>query len=382
MCFITLMLVDSYQERNIQIESRNAQRELPPMLGNLFVAMRHHLKHIVTESHFKTHNNTHEIRHTERQTKQSANWMEQITKWQNSMKHKRHYSYLINNLDICKGLTDQKIIILVYSAINNFKKRTSLRNTWADPRIVDKKRFSVVFLLGKTNEKSEQDLINLESEKYGDIVQGDFLDVYHNLTHKGLFGFQWVMDYCQNAHLVLKVDDDVFLDIFKILDNYADASFESGYLGCQVREIGYSPISREGRWTLDEKYFPGQTFFPFRHCNGYFVLLSPDIVANILELSVVTEPKLWIDDVYLFGLLPSKIKSINLTPLTNNLSLYEDHSMNCFGDVKQCRLLMGYAYNQGSVEKLWKLAVMNSYKFVEKYGNLGYIFMKSVKLSR
>ena len=374
------MLADSYKVRNLQIESSNAQGELPPMVGELFVAMRRQFKRVVTDN-LKAMENTHEIRHKEpQQTKHSANWTEQITKWQNSVTHERHYKYLINNENLCKDLTDQKIVILIYSAIKNSNKRVSLRNTWADPRIVDKKRFSVVFLLGKTNEKTEQDLINAESEKYNDIVQGDFLDVYNNLPDKGLLGFQWILDYCQNARIVLKVDDDVFVDIFKVLDEYADKSYESGYLGCHVREIRYSPISREGRWALDEKYFPGQTFFPFRHCNGYFVLLSPDIVAKILELSAVTEPRLWVDDVYLFGLVPSKLESLNLTQIENNLSLYEGDSMKCFGDVKQCRLLMGYTYNNGSVEKLWKLAILNSYQFVEKYGNLGYIFIKSIKL--
>ena len=386
MCFITLMLVDSYEKRNIQIEYAgysNTEGKLPPMVGELFVAMKRQLKHIAANHQAKTSSeNTRGIYHKGvPQTEHSANWTELIREWRANVTYERKYNYMINNENLCKDLTDQKMVILIYSAIKNSDKRISLRNTWADSRIANKKRFTVVFLLGKTAEKSDQDLINAESEKYNDLVQGDFLDLYHNLPDKGLFGFQWVMDYCQNARVVLKVDDDVFVDIFKLLDKYADETYESGYLGCQVREIGYSPISREGRWALDEKYFPGQTYFNFRHCNGYFVMLSPDIVRKILELSAKTEPRLWLDDVYLFGLVPSKIESLNLTQLWNNLSAYEDDAMNCFGDVKRCHLFMGYTYNNKSFEKLWKLAILNSYEFVEKYGNQGYIFIKSIKLS-
>ena len=378
MCFIMLMLADSHPQFAVESGRHQRHQGIPAIFGHVYVGLRKHITDVeATENRI---NSTKEVSSILRagghgfQTGFSRNWTETVKQWQKEIHH-RDYNYQINNLNLCKGLSDQRIVILVYSATSNAQKRSALRETWADPRVADKKRFTVVFLLGETNDENEQKLISAESEKYQDVVQGDFLDTYHNLTHKGLFGFQWVRDFCQNARLVLKVDDDVFLDIFKILDTYADESYERGQLACQVREIGNSPILREGKWKLDEKYFPGETSYTFRHCNGYFVMMSLDVVKQLLAVSE-KEPKIWIDDVYLFGILPSKLDSVNMTQLINVLSLYEDNAMACFQDVSPCRLLSGYTYNQGSIQKLWRLALMNSFTFTGKYGNLAYVFMK------
>ena len=43
----------------------------------------------------------------------------------------------------------------------------------------------IVFLLGKPKKDSTQALIEHESRLHRDIVQGNFQDEYHNLTHKG-----------------------------------------------------------------------------------------------------------------------------------------------------------------------------------------------------
>ena len=41
---------------------------------------------------------------------------------------------------------------------------------------------------------AEEELIRSESEKYGDLLQGDFQDNYHNLTLKHMMGLQYAAD--------------------------------------------------------------------------------------------------------------------------------------------------------------------------------------------
>ena len=382
MCYITLMLADSQSEHTVNqpFETKERLRGRASLLGHVYITLRKNVFGVAEEV-VVPQNNTQLLKNNFRAAKWlqersgSRNWTNTVKNWQAGVKH-TNYSYIINNMALCEGLSEPKMIVLVYSATNNFRKRASLRRTWADPRILNIKRFSVVFLLGTTEDKDQQRLIDLENERYKDIVMGDFLDSYQNLTHKGLFGFQWIMDFCQNARIVLKVDDDVFVNIFRLLESTRKDSFEHRQIACQVREIGNSPILREGRWKLDNSFFPGRTFYPFRHCNGYFVVMSLDVVKTLLEASV-NETYLWIDDVYLYGLLPSKV-NINIAQVMNILSLNEEQAATCLSNTHPCPLLMGYTYTDGAIERLWKLSLMNSFSLTENYSDLGYILTKQV----
>ncbi len=39
---------------------------------------------------------------------------------------------------------------------------------------------------------------------------------YRNLTYKHIMGLKWVSTHCSNAHTVVKVDDDTFVNIFQL----------------------------------------------------------------------------------------------------------------------------------------------------------------------
>ncbi len=56
---------------------------------------------------------------------------------------------------------------------------------------------------------------------YGDLVQENFIDSYRNLTLKTLMGIRWASIHCSNAKFVVKIDDDVIINPFYLL-NYLD----------------------------------------------------------------------------------------------------------------------------------------------------------------
>ena len=61
-----------------------------------------------------------------------------------------------------------------------------------------------------------QKKIYKESEKYEDIIQGDFIDTYHNLSYKAVMGNVWVSEFCEQAEFVVKADDDQFFDVYEV----------------------------------------------------------------------------------------------------------------------------------------------------------------------
>ena len=87
--------------------------------------------------------------------------------------------------------------------------------SWGDPDIpgvVTK----LAFLLGRPADDKKQEILEEESRKHRDIVQGDFMDTYHNLSYKAIMGNLWVSEFCDQAEFVVKTDDDMFIDLYEV----------------------------------------------------------------------------------------------------------------------------------------------------------------------
>ena len=51
-----------------------------------------------------------------------------------------------------------------------------------------------------------QESIARENDKHHDIVQGDFLDTYRNLSYKNIMGKLWVTEFCQQVFWLMRSD--------------------------------------------------------------------------------------------------------------------------------------------------------------------------------
>jgi beta-1,3-galactosyltransferase 1 len=52
-----------------------------------------------------------------------------------------------------------------------------------------------------------------------DMVQGDFLDSYNNLTLKSVWTIKWYLSQCNDSSVFLvKADDDLFLHLPKLVE--------------------------------------------------------------------------------------------------------------------------------------------------------------------
>jgi len=58
----------------------------------------------------------------------------------------------------------------------------------------------LAFIFGRLSSvRGAEEALNVESGRYGDIVQGNFVDSYRNLTLKSLTDLDWVVDHCPAA---------------------------------------------------------------------------------------------------------------------------------------------------------------------------------------
>ncbi|KFM64448.1 UDP-GlcNAc:betaGal beta-1,3-N-acetylglucosaminyltransferase 5A, partial [Stegodyphus mimosarum] len=213
----------------------------------------------------------------------------------NSLLDFRNFEYIINN-DICKG--NVHILILVHTAPNHFHHRNVIRSTWGnlEPEFPVIK---IVFLLAATEEFQAN--IERENYSYRDIVQGNFLDSYRNLTYKHVMGLSWASENCAHAKYLLKMDDDIFMDVYQLLD-YIYAKFKyfdlENNIACYFQK--HMPVVRDpvSKWYVSKAEFSSDTFDDY--CSGWAYLTTPH-AAKSLIYSARKLPYFWVDDVHLTG---------------------------------------------------------------------------------
>lgn len=66
-------------------------------------------------------------------------------------------------------------------------------------------------------EQAVQRVLGREHDRYGDLIQCRVRDTYTNLTLKSIAALEWTNQYCPLARYLLKTDDDMFIDVHRLL---------------------------------------------------------------------------------------------------------------------------------------------------------------------
>ena len=157
---------------------------------------------------------------------------------------KKFYPFTINPWHLCQDSTGQPesvyLLLVIKSSTSQFSRRQAIRQTWGDThklhlnidqtghfnrgmKIFSADKSSKVlnikrlFLLAKGEHQGKEELLKMEANEYGDILQGDFQDSFRNLTLKDIMFLDWQRRYCSQVQFIFKGDDDVFVNVFNIM---------------------------------------------------------------------------------------------------------------------------------------------------------------------
>ncbi|XP_058653509.1 N-acetyllactosaminide beta-1,3-N-acetylglucosaminyltransferase 2 isoform X1 [Onychostoma macrolepis] len=229
--------------------------------------------------------------------------------------HCRDYPLIIDPLDVCDAQAKvgaPTLLMAIKTQTANFENREAIRETWGRSGNIKtlgglQRLVRRVFLLGKSEDLHIEEKLHIESEKYGDIIQWDFMDTFFNLTLKDVLFWDWFSRRCPHAHFIFKGDDDVFVRTPAVLDyllaEEADGGSSNGSRQANKMETfvvgdvisNASPI--RSNWT---KYYIPESFYKGLYPSypgGGGVLYSGSLAHRLLEVSqrVHLFP---IDDVY------------------------------------------------------------------------------------
>lgn len=263
------------------------------------------------------------------------------------------FQFSLNPTKLC---FDKNIFLLSYihTAPDHHKRRTAIRNTWGNLRNFKDITFRIVFLMGKPTNQVVQDGIQLEYDMYGDIVQEDFIDSYRNLTFKAIMGMRWISNYCSHAKYILKADDDIFVNIFNVIEHFKSITKYEGEQKNMIQCLVWSRMKvvrdPKSKWYIPRSEFT-EDYFP-TYCSGSAYMFSGDVIPKMYNASFNTQ-FFWVDDFYITGLLASKVGA-KYRRFNSVYSLAPSTFLTKFTEKNKWRTLtFGHVHNLNWWDQVW-----------------------------
>ncbi|CAH1992125.1 unnamed protein product [Acanthoscelides obtectus] len=252
------------------------------------------------------------------------------------------FKYVLNNKSLCTA--DTETLILVTSYFGNVEARSAMRRAFSREEL-DVMKIKRAFLLGiaPSDKYTSQKSVLDESRRFGDIIQGSFVEAYRNLTYKHTMGLRWAEQHCSNVKQVIKMDDDIVVNVEKIPDLLkslgvpSSKNFIAGYV---LRNM--VPIREPAnKWFVTQEEYDLSTYPPF--VSGWFYVTNPYTCANLFNISQSMK-YFWIDDTLITGILAEKL-SIQHVDIKANFTLHSEILECCINDIRsknlRCDILIG-----------------------------------------
>lgn len=223
--------------------------------------------------------------------------------------------YDIPNPDLCPELgKNLKVLVGIMSAPSHKDARMAIRQTWGHYAL--RQDVSLAFIVGTSKEPALNSITTEESTIYGDIIRGNFIDSYDNLTLKTISFMEWIDNYCAATPFVLKTDDDMFINFSKLL-SFIEKHWKSEktIFGRLARK--WKPIrNKRSKYYVSVKQFSQPVFPDFTTGPAY--LLTGDIIRGLYKNSLKTT-YLKLEDVFMTGIVAQSLnfKRVHINEFIN-----------------------------------------------------------------
>lgn len=124
-------------------------------------------------------------------------------------------------------------------------------------------------------ERAVQRVLGREHVRYGDLIQCQSRDTYTNLTLKSIAALEWTRQYCPWARYLLKTDDDMFIDMRRLLRFIDNVETES------VKENGNFHHPQEPLHVDPFKIIGGEDMFESAPTPSFEMELPPTIWGRL-----------------------------------------------------------------------------------------------------
>ncbi|XP_046749681.1 beta-1,3-galactosyltransferase 5 [Diprion similis] len=202
------------------------------------------------------------------------------------------------------------LVWVVTSYAADVSARSALRRAYSEPELQElgvRRVFLLALLHGdaETQTHVTQNAILDEARRYNDIVQGNFIEAYKNLTYKHVMGLKWATRYCKNASYVMKMDHDIVVDLYKIIEVIKTASIAHNVvMGYVLRNM--IPVREPmNKWFVTRDEFVADFYPDF--LSGWLYVTTPKTAKDLVDAAQIYPKYFWIDDLFLTGIIREEL---------------------------------------------------------------------------
>ncbi|CAL1538675.1 unnamed protein product [Lymnaea stagnalis] len=223
------------------------------------------------------------------------------------------FEYIRNPVNAC-AFSRTEVLFIVPSAPENFQRRANTRKGAQSKYAREPSNNSkMVFFIGRPacgNDSAKiQAQIDDEFQTHRDIVQENFEDVYKNIRLKAVSMLKWTTTFCKEARFVIRTDDDVTVNVPKIVSVMEAKSRLHSEFILGDRKDGWKPVrkvhARFLKYFVSEEEYPDPTYPPFA-VGG--LLGYPLSTVSLLYQAALRVKPLWLDDVFITGICAVRLR--------------------------------------------------------------------------
>lgn len=210
------------------------------------------------------------------------------------------------NPEICINLgVNFTLLVIIPSPPTHRKQRIRIRKTWGKYR----KNFAIGFIMGKTNNMYIQRSLVIESFAFTDMIITNFEDGFKAQTFKAIAMMQWVTEYCPKVKFLLKADDNMYINIPRLLHFLNDTDEEKNAIYGELRQFEEPERKRKKKlYVPKEEYSPG--IYPDYILRQSYVL--PAYLAPLYYNASLEQQFLRFEDVFMTGLVAQSLYSARI----------------------------------------------------------------------
>lgn len=182
--------------------------------------------------------------------------------------------------------------------MKNKDRRDAIRRSYGVNSLYKGFKAKFVFLIGASADEPSS-LVEDELEEHDDILFGDFVDSFHNLTFKDSMFFTWTIHNCPDVQWAFKGDDDVLVNPFGLMA-FIEENKEYEEAGIWGNKLPQQPKVKKDKSGVGKKYgddiWPEDKYPPYVSGGG-LVINRKAIFA--LQENIKITPIIPIDDAFI-----------------------------------------------------------------------------------
>ncbi|KAH8276383.1 beta-1,3-galactosyltransferase 5 [Drosophila bipectinata] len=224
------------------------------------------------------------------------------------------FDYLLRS-NVCRKADRELLaILIVTSYAGHDALRSAHRQAIPQSKLAEmglQRVFLLAALPSREHFLTQEQLVS-EQKRFGDLLQGNFVEDYRNLSYKHVMGLRWAAQECKDhAKFIIKLDDDIIYDVFHLrrhleaLEVGQPALATSSTLLSGFVLDAKPPIRlKANKWYVTRQEYP-HALYPAYLSGWMYITNVPTASRLVAEAERV--PIFWIDDTWLTGVVRTRL---------------------------------------------------------------------------